>query len=109
MVEKTIMLVCAAGMSTSMLVKRMQESADAKNLSYDIFAVAASEADHQLSNKDIDVIMLGPQVKYLKSQFDEKGAKYNIPIGVIDMRDYGMMKGEKVLEDTVQLIDDYSR
>ncbi|MGW8001390.1 PTS sugar transporter subunit IIB, partial [Staphylococcus xylosus] len=32
MAEKTIMLVCAAGMSTSMLVQKMQKEAESQNL-----------------------------------------------------------------------------
>ena len=44
MAKKTIMLVCSAGMSTSLLVTKMQKAAEAKGLEADIFAVSASEA-----------------------------------------------------------------
>ena len=36
MADKTIMLACAAGMSTSMLVKRMQDAAKAEGKDYEI-------------------------------------------------------------------------
>ncbi|MGM9904871.1 PTS sugar transporter subunit IIB, partial [Lactobacillus sp.] len=45
MAEKTIMLCCSAGMSTSMLVKKMQEAAKKDGLDYEIFACPAAEAD----------------------------------------------------------------
>lgn len=45
MAEKTIMLCCAAGMSTSLLVSKMQASAKEQGLDYEIFATAASDAD----------------------------------------------------------------
>ena len=35
---KKILLVCSAGMSTSMLVKKMQETADKENKDYEIEA-----------------------------------------------------------------------
>ena len=38
MAEKTIMLCCAAGMSTSLLVSKMQASAKEQGLDYEIFA-----------------------------------------------------------------------
>ncbi|MDN6333853.1 MAG: PTS sugar transporter subunit IIB, partial [Lacticaseibacillus paracasei] len=44
MAEKTIMLVCSAGMSTSMLVQRMKKAAEADGLDVDVFATAAADA-----------------------------------------------------------------
>ncbi len=48
---KTIMLVCAAGMSTSLLVSRMQKAAEAKTIEADIFAVSALEVDGILERR----------------------------------------------------------
>ncbi|EFR89497.1 phosphotransferase system, lactose/cellobiose-specific IIB subunit, partial [Listeria innocua FSL S4-378] len=41
---KTIMLVCSAGMSTSLLVTKMEKAAAEKGLEAKIFAVAEAEA-----------------------------------------------------------------
>ncbi|MDN6852771.1 MAG: PTS sugar transporter subunit IIB, partial [Tetragenococcus koreensis] len=60
MAQKTIMLVCSAGMSTSLLVTKMQKAAEEQGVDTDIFAVSSSEADTQLENKDVDVLLLGP-------------------------------------------------
>ena len=49
MAKKTIMLVCSAGMSTSLLVTKMQKAAEAKGIDSDIFAVSASDADNNLA------------------------------------------------------------
>ena len=73
--KKTIMLVCAAGMSTSLMVNKMKKSAEEKGLDADIFAVSASEADEYLSSRKIDVLLLGPQVRFMKSQFETKVAQ----------------------------------
>lgn len=97
MEKKSIMLVCAAGMSTSLLVSKMQAAAANKGLDVDIFAVSASEADANLESKNVAVLLLGPQVRFMKSQFEEKLAPKGIPLDVINMSDYGMMNGEKVL------------
>lgn len=93
---KTIMLVCSAGMSTSLLVSKMQKAA-AENYDSEIFAVGASEADSMLESKPVDVLMLGPQVRFMKDEFEKKVADKDIPVEVINMQDYGMMNGEKVL------------
>ena len=45
MAKKTIMLVCSAGMSTSLLVTKMQKAAEAQGVDAEIFATGASDAD----------------------------------------------------------------
>ncbi|EOH87200.1 PTS system, lactose/cellobiose family IIB component [Enterococcus asini ATCC 700915] len=105
MSKSTIMLVCAAGMSTSMLVTKMQNAAKEKGLDAEIFAVAASEADKKLASQTIDVVLLGPQVRFMAKQFQEKLEPLKIPVEVINMADYGMMNGAKVLEQAVQMME----
>ncbi len=98
MADKTIMLACAAGMSTSMLVKRMQDAAKAEGKDYEIFAKSTSDIDSELaSDHKPDVLLLGPQVGYLKNDVKKKTDEAGIPMDVINMMDYGMMKGDKVL------------
>lgn len=101
---KTIMLVCVAGMSTSLLVNKMQKAAHEQKIEADIFAIAESEVDKVLASKKVDVLLLGPQVRYLKSSFEKKFKDKNIPIDVIHMTDYGMMKGDNVLNLAIKLI-----
>ncbi|GBF10742.1 PTS sugar transporter subunit IIB [Tepidibacillus sp. HK-1] len=102
---KTIMLVCAVGMSTSLLVTKMRKAAETKGVEADIFAISASEIETTLENKKIDVLLLAPQVKFMKSQFESKLAGKNIPIDAINMQYYGMMNGDKVFEQAINLIE----
>ena len=104
MAEKTIMLVCSAGMSTSLLVTKMEKAAEARGLDAEIFAVSASEADTNLESKNIDVMLLGPQVRFMKAQFEPKVAAKGVPLDIINMQDYGMMNGEKVLDQALSLM-----
>ncbi|MHC5249538.1 PTS sugar transporter subunit IIB [Enterococcus sp. HY326] len=104
MAKKTIMLVCSAGMSTSLLVTKMQQAAESRGVDAEIFAVSASEADNNLENKNVDVLLLGPQVRFMKAQFEQKLAPKGIPLDVINMADYGMMNGEKVLDQAETLM-----
>ncbi|OIL24905.1 hypothetical protein ATX04_10745, partial [Oenococcus oeni] len=101
MAEKKVMLVCAAGMSTSLLVSKMQKAAKEQGEDVDIFATAASDADNKLESEQPDILMLGPQVSYMLSQFKEK---VKIPVEVINMQDYGLMNGEKVLNQALKEI-----
>jgi PTS system cellobiose-specific IIB component len=103
--SKTIMLVCAAGMSTSLLVTKMLNAAKAKNLDIDIFATSSSEAEQAVASRTIDAMLLGPQVRFLESEYTKKFGNQGIPVSVINMSDYGMMNGEKVLQAGLNLIE----
>ncbi|SEH23115.1 PTS sugar transporter subunit IIB [Selenomonas sp. KH1T6] len=97
---KKIILLCAAGMSTSMLVKKMQEAAAAENFECEIAAYPTAEAKDKAS--DADVILLGPQVRFAKSKVE--AACPGIPVEAIDMKLYGRMDGKGVLETAKKLI-----
>ena len=104
MEKKTIMLACAAGMSTSLLVSKMQKAAEEAGIEAEIFAVPASEAEDCANRQKIDVALLGPQVRFMEADFKKKMEPRRIPVGVIPMVDYGMMNGEKVLEFALGLL-----
>ncbi|BBV63673.1 PTS sugar transporter subunit IIB [Kluyvera ascorbata] len=97
-----IMLCCSAGMSTSMLVRKMVEAAQERDLPVKIDAYGVSEFDIQYPQ--YQVVLLGPQVKYMLKSLSEKAATQNIPVQAIDTMDYGMQRGDKVLDYALSLI-----
>ncbi|HIF3070781.1 TPA: PTS sugar transporter subunit IIB [Salmonella enterica] len=101
---KNILLVCAAGMSTSMLVKRMQAYAESTNTEVNINAMSISEAKEKIKKNEADVVLLGPQVRLQKKEIED-AAQGNTPVDVIDMKLYGQMDGKSVLEKALSLIN----
>ncbi|MGM9613530.1 MAG: PTS sugar transporter subunit IIB [Butyricicoccus sp.] len=99
---KKILLACNAGMSTSMLVRKMRAAAAEMGIEADINAVSITEANDRIA--DVDVVLLGPQVKFQKAAV-EKIAAGRTPVDVIDMRDYGTMNGKKVLQFALSKIE----
>lgn len=97
---KNILLVCNAGMSTSMLVKKMQKVAEEKGIEVHIEAKPVVEAKMNLNG--LDIILLGPQIRYEQENLQKVAG--DTPVVPIDMRDYGMMNGEKVLNDALAMI-----
>jgi PTS system cellobiose-specific IIB component len=96
-----IALVCAAGMSTSLLVSKMKEVANKEGL--DVSIVAMSESAFSKYEGHTDFLLLSPQVSYMydkmKSLYEPKG----IVVSRLNMMDYGMMNGQKILHDTLTL------
>lgn len=93
------LLVCAAGMSTSLLVNRMKEAAETKEIEFQIEAHPVGQIEKY--GEATDVILLGPQVRYelknVKKMFLDK------PVEIINMQDYGTMNGAKVLDTALKL------
>ncbi|WP_213993569.1 PTS sugar transporter subunit IIB [Sodalis sp. dw_96] len=102
---KSIMLCCSAGMSTSMLVRKMQAEAEQRGLEIDIAAYGVSEFDEEFPH--YQVVLLGPQVKYMLETLSAKAGAQGIPVAAIDMMDYGMQRGDKVLDFALSLIDNH--
>lgn len=99
-----ILLVCSAGMSTSLLMESMQKSATEKGLDVEIQAMASNSANKYLVKEKVDILLLGPQVRFMKKTYEKKLVGTDTALDVIDMLDYGKMNGEKVLESALQLI-----
>lgn len=100
MPEKIIALACSAGMSTSLLVTKMKAAAKERGKDYEIYAKPVSEIDNMLLGIEAnqpDVLLLGPQVSYMKNEVVKKGKDAGIPVDVIEMQAYGMMWGDKIL------------
>ena len=101
---KKIMLVCAAGMSTSLLVTKMIAAAKEIGDEIEIFALPISEGEKKLA--EVDCVLLGPQVRFQKAQIEKAIAaqKLDLAVAVIDMKDYGMMNGKAVYQTALNLM-----
>ncbi|WP_241667897.1 hypothetical protein [Akkermansia muciniphila] len=66
-----ILLACSSGMSTSLLVNKMKEAAQAQGIEAEIWAVGQSEVDAEMQKAD--VLLFGPQMRFLKSKYAPKG------------------------------------
>lgn len=96
---KNILLVCSAGMSTSLLVNKMKDAAKEKGVEVNIRAMSISECSSVID--EVDIVLLGPQVRYQKPQVDAM-VKGRVPVDIIDMRLYGTMNGKAVLEEALK-------
>ncbi|MUK87644.1 PTS sugar transporter subunit IIB [Ornithinibacillus sp. L9] len=99
---KRILLACSAGMSTSLLVSKMKESAEAKGYEVEIWAVAQDKAPSEMEKAD--VLLIGPQMRFMKKKFAKVADEVGIPLDVIDPVAYGRVDGEAVLNKAFELM-----
>ena len=96
---KKIILLCAGGMSTSVLVNNMKKEAASQNFDCEIEAYAVDAAKKVAA--DADCVLIGPQIAY---KLEEVKKVVSCPVGDIDMAVYGMMDGPKALEMAQKLM-----
>lgn len=97
---KKILLICNAGMSTSMLVAKMKKAAGELRVEVEIEARSLSDAKEAV--READLVLLGPQIRYERSNIQKIAGR--IPVEAIDMRDYGLMDGKKVLKHALEVM-----
>ena len=98
---KKILLLCSAGMSTSIVVKKMKEAASEKGISVEIEAEGLEKFQENIQR--YDVFLLGPQVRFKRDDFNNEAIKVGKRVEVINQLDYGMMNGKKILDWALSL------
>ena len=91
-----ILLVCAGGMSTSVLVDKMAAYTKGKGIEADIDARAFQRVEDRIHQTDI--LLIGPQVRFMAKKFqDQYGGEVPV-IQIMDMSDYALQNVEKIFE-----------
>ena len=88
-----ILLVCNAGMSTGIMQLKLEEEAQKVGVEASIEAIPISDIEKNLDGTD--AILLGPQVRFAEKDI-KKMVKDTIPVMVIEVQDFGMMRADHV-------------
>ncbi|WP_346023658.1 PTS sugar transporter subunit IIB [Alkalibacterium indicireducens] len=96
-----ILLACSSGMSTSLLVQKMEAEAKERGIDAEIWAVAQDKAPEDM--KKADVLLIGPQMRFMKKKFSVTADEVGIPLDVIDPVAYGRVDGKAVLDKALEL------
>lgn len=98
-----ILLCCSAGASTSILVKSMRMAAKEKNIECAIAATSANQVAQYISKAD--VILVAPQLIYDFDRIKKMALPYSTKVFLIGRDDYGKMRGEYILLQTLNKIE----
>ena len=107
MTEKKIkvILVCAAGMSSSLLEEKIRQAAAAAGKDMELKAIDATTMGMWDYDKDtMDVILVAPQVRFKKRGIIKQSEPYGVIVQDIDTIAYGMVDGEKIFEQVIEAL-----
>ena len=94
-----ILLVCSGGMSTTILMTKMQKYAEERGFSLEIDACSAAVC--QDKSQGYDVVLLGPQIAYQKSSI---AAKLSKPVACMQPQDYAMARCENIFRQVDEIL-----
>ena len=101
-----VIMICAAGMSSSLLCSRISEAAEKKGISMDISAIP-SMTYKEMPYEDVSAILVAPQVRGQKSEVEAyiESLDYKIPVIQVGFQEYGLVKGDVVLENLLAFLN----
>ena len=100
-----VVMVCAMGMSSSLLEAKILEAAKAAGVPMTLKAVEASLMSRwDFATDPVDVLLVAPQVRYKKKSFAQAGAPHGVIVQDIDPVHFGMVEGGLVFQQVMAAI-----
>lgn len=100
---KSVLLVCGTGASSGFMAKNIRKAAKNKGKDVSVKARSDSELDEYI--EEIDLLLVGPHLKYMMDDLKEIAAPYNVPVELIREEAYGSLDGDAVLEQIEAAIE----
>ena len=100
-----VVLVCAAGMSSSLLEEKIRKAAEAAGREMELKAVDSSRMGlWDYEQETMDIILVAPQVRFTKRNIIKRAEPYGIIVQDIDTVAYGMVDGEKIFAQVIEAL-----
>ncbi|MGL4695691.1 PTS sugar transporter subunit IIB [Enterococcus larvae] len=102
--QKTILLICTAGITTGLLVRNVQQAADEQGVDVHVYSAPAIVAEQIIQTQAVDALLIGPQSKYEVNRLKDFLNYKAVPYKLISKEDYETLDGEAVLKESLQLL-----
>lgn len=102
---KNLLLVCASGITTGLLVRNMKKEVTSQELPIHIYAAPSITLNQIIRDKKIDGVLLGPQIEH---EIEDIGRLLNsnkIPFDMIDKDSYELLDSTAVLNNGKKLLE----
>lgn len=100
--NKTIILTCNEGMSTSIMANKMRKYAEEKGYSLNVYAINIGRIEEEYEKADL--ILLGPQVVYMRETII-KNINNSRPVVAINADYFSRLDGKSAIEDAVSILN----
>lgn len=100
-----VIMICAAGMSSSLLCTKISDAAKKRGMDMIVTALP-SMTYKEISYDDVAAILVAPQVRGQKPEVERYVASLGLTLPVIQVgfQEYGLVKGEIVLDNLLKAL-----
>ncbi|MBU5366448.1 PTS cellobiose transporter subunit IIB [Enterococcus devriesei] len=103
---KKALIICAAGMSSSMMASKTTDHFKQAGKEIMVDAVSATEGDNMIKNSDFDLFLISPQTTMFLDKFKKLGETVDKPVVSIPFQAYvpiptGIEKLAEVIEENI--------
>lgn len=102
--QKTVLLICTAGITTGLLVKNIQRAADEQKINIHVYSAPAIIAEQIIQTQSVDALLIGPQSQYEVNRLKDFLNYKAVPYKLISEEAYETLNGEAVLKDSLTLL-----
>ena len=99
-----ILIMCASGCSSSVLMAAMDKAAAEMGLE-DVTVECINSNLATTSRLNYDAVLLAPQVRFQKAKM-EKIMGPDVPVGVLDTLTYGRLNGKACIEKVLAMLEE---
>lgn len=100
--NKTIILTCNEGMSTSIMANKMRKYAEACGYALNVYAINIGRIEDEYQKADL--ILLGPQVVYMQESI-MKNIDNACPVVAINAEYFSKLDGKSAIDDAVVILN----
>jgi len=107
MAKYKVLLVCAGGLSSSLLESVTAKAASKRGHELDIHAASAALVVYNsidFAAYPVDMVLIAPQVRFARRSIERVVEPLGIVVDVIDPTAYGMVDGDKLFDQIVQVV-----
>lgn len=103
---KKALIICASGMSSSMMASKTTDLFKQKGEEIEVDAVSATEGDKMIKSSDFDLFLISPQTTMFLDKFVKLGKTVDKPVVSIPFQAYvpiptGIQKLAELIEENI--------
>lgn len=102
MEEKNVLLVCSSGASSGFMASNINKAAKKRKVAVKVKARSQNEVDSYID--DIQLIMVGPHLKYAVPELEEKAEGKDVKVALMKKSYYALLDGDKALDHILALL-----
>lgn len=95
---KNLLLICASGITTGLLVRNMEKEIKAKNIPIHIYAAPSITLNQIIKDKKIDGVLIGPQIEHELNDISRLLNANKISFDTMNKESYELLDSTSILE-----------